>query len=237
MVPAFNAGRTIGGVIQRIQRVTPGATILVVDDGSDDDTAARALAARAAVATHEYNQGKGRALATGLGAALALDGIDYLITLDADGQHPPEAIAALLAPLIAGTADLIVGARAREAGVMPAGRRFTNWLSSALVSRATGARVPDSQSGYRAMTRAVADAVRPSGRRYEFETEFLLDAAARGFRIGDVAIPAVYEGEESHFRYFADTMRLAGVFLRHWRQILRGGTTHHALRTTHASGP
>jgi glycosyltransferase involved in cell wall biosynthesis len=222
VVPAFNAGRTIGQVIERIRKISPGATILVVDDGSDDDTASRALAARAAVATHEYNQGKGRALATGLGAALALDGVKYLVTLDADGQHPPEAIPALLAPLQDGGAELVVGARPREAGVMPAGRRFTNWLSSALVSRATGAAVPDSQSGYRAMTRAVAEAVQPGGDRYEYETEFLLGAAARGFRIGAVAIPAVYEGEDSHFRYFSDTMRLATVFLKHWRVILTG---------------
>jgi glycosyltransferase involved in cell wall biosynthesis len=222
VVPAFNAGRTIGGVVQRIQRVCPGATILVVDDGSDDDTATRAIAARAAVASHPHNEGKGRALATGLNAALALDGVHHLVTLDADGQHPPEAIPALMAPLLDGSAELVVGARPRDADVMPAGRRFTNWLSSSLVTRATGAHVPDSQSGYRAMTRAVAETVQPAGSRYEYETEFLLAAAARGFRIGAVAIPAVYEGEESHFRYFSDTMRLARVFLRHWRPIVTG---------------
>jgi glycosyltransferase involved in cell wall biosynthesis len=220
VIPAFRAARTIASVIQRIGKASPGATVLVVDDGSDDDTAGRALSAGAAVATHEHNEGKGRALATGLGAALALDGCRWVVTLDADGQHPPEAIPALLAPLLAGTADLVVGARPRDAGVMPFGRRCTNWLSSTLVSRVVGSRVPDSQSGFRAMSRAVAEAVRPEGRRYEFETEFLLGASERRFRIGAVAVPAVYEGEESHFRYFGDTMRLAHVFLRHWRPIL-----------------
>ena len=232
VIPAFRAARTVGGVIQRIQQVSPGATVLVVDDGSDDDTASRALAAGAAVATHEHNQGKGRALATGLSAALALDGLRYAITLDADGQHPPEAIPAMLAPLLAGEADLVVGARPRNPGTMPPGRRFTNWLSSTLVSRAVGIKVPDSQSGYRAMTRAVAESVRPGGVRYEFETEFLLGAAERGYRIGAVAIPAVYEGETSHFRYIGDTLLLARVFLRHWRAIIRTHaprTTHHAL--------
>lgn len=222
VVPAFNAARTIGRVVERTRKVAPDATILVVDDGSDDDTASIAQAARAAVASHELNRGKGRALATGLDACLALDGVRYVVTLDADGQHPPEAIPALLAPLVSGTADLVVGARPFDPEHMPLPRRMTNSLSSALVSRATGQRVPDSQSGYRAMTRAVAETVRPEGTRYEYETEFLLAAAARGYRIGAVTIPVVYEGEESHFRYFADTMRLAKVFLRHWRPILAG---------------
>lgn len=222
VVPAFRAARTIGSVVERIHRISPGATVLVVDDGSDDDTAARAAAAGAAVASHRQNQGKGRALATGLSAALALDGVRFLVTLDADGQHPPEAMPALLAPLIVGQADLVVGARPRDPELMPLPRRCSNWLSSALVSRAVGAHVPDSQSGYRAMTAAVAETVRPAGSRYEYETEFLLEAAERGYRIGAVAIPAVYEGEESHFRYFGDTARLAAVFLKHWRLILRG---------------
>jgi glycosyltransferase involved in cell wall biosynthesis len=224
VIPAYRAARTIGPVVARVHRAAPLAPVLVVDDGSDDDTAERARAAGAAVASHGMNLGKGRALATGLDAALAL-GTRWIVTLDADGQHPPEAIPSLLAPLAAGTADLVIGARSHTADVMPAGRRLTNGLSSALVRRATGAHVPDSQSGFRAMTRQVADAVRPAGRRYEYETEFLFAAAAQGFRLGAVDIPTVYEGEESHFRHVRDTLRLCAVFLRHWRPILAGPGT------------
>jgi len=222
VMPAFRAAGRIAGVIERVRSAAPGATVLVVDDGSDDDTAARALAAGAAVASHERNLGKGRALATGLAAATALEGMHYTVTLDADGQHPPEAIPALLEPLEQGAADLVVGARRRDPAVMPAARRLSNWLSSTLVSRAIGCAVPDSQSGFRAMTRAVAARVRPSGRRYEFETEFLFEAAAAGFRITAVAVPTLYGEEPSHFRYLADTVRLARVFLRHWHSVLTG---------------
>jgi glycosyltransferase involved in cell wall biosynthesis len=225
VVPAFRAARTIGALIERVRQVSPGATVLVVDDGSDDDTAARALAAGAAVASHDRNEGKGRALATGLDAATALEAMRFVVTLDADGQHAPEAIPALLAPLATGEADLVLGARRRSPAVMPLNRRLSNWLSSTLVSRALGMEVPDSQSGFRAMTRAVALAVRPSGRRFEFETEFLFQAAQRGFRIGAVEIATVYGGEHSHFRYVGDTLRLARVFLRHWRRILAGPMT------------
>lgn len=220
VVPAYDAARTIGDVIARVRAASPGATVLVVDDGSRDDTASLALAAGAAVASHETNQGKGRALATGLEAATALEGMRYVVTLDADGQHPPAAIPSLLAPLLAAEADLVIGARRRDPGVMPAPRRLSNWLSSALVSRALRIRVPDSQSGFRAMTRAVAAAVRPAGRRYEFETEFLFAAVAAGYKIGAVNIPTVYAGAVSHFRSIGDTLALSRVFLKHWRQIL-----------------
>lgn len=220
IIPAWNAAHTIGDVVVRILAAVPGATVLVVDDGSADDTATRALAAGAAVASHETNRGKGSALLTGLAAATALAGVQLVVTLDADGQHPPEHIPDLLAPILRGEADLVVGARRRDARLMPAGRRFTNWLSSALVSRALGQRVPDSQSGFRAMTRRVAAAVRPRGGRYEFETAFLFHAGALGVRIGAVEIPTVYAGAPSHFRSVTDTLRVAREFLRHWRKIV-----------------
>ena len=220
VIPAYRAARTLPGVLARVRAAVPRAQVLVVDDGSDDDTAALAQAGGAAVACHQRNLGKGRALATGLAAAQAL-GARYVVTMDADGQHPPECIPALLEPLRSGTTDLVVGSRRRDGGSMPLGRRLTNGLSSALVSRALGAVVPDSQSGFRAMRSAVAAAVKPAGRRYEFETEFLFLAAAQGFRIGAVGVPTVY-GSASHFRYLGDTLRLAAVFARYWRRILAG---------------
>ncbi len=221
VIPAFRAAAALPGVVERARRQVPAARVIVVDDGSDDGTAQAAEAAGAAVLRHPENRGKGRALATGLAAAVAA-GADAVVTLDADGQHPPEAIPLLLAPIIAGTSDLVVGARARDAGNMPLGRRLTNWLSSTLLSRAVGFRVPDSQSGFRAMRREVAAGVRPRGGRYEYETEFLLLAARRGFRVAAVAVPTVYAGAPSHFRYGADTLALAAVFLRQWRSILLG---------------
>ena len=221
VIPAYRAAARLPGVIARARAGLPDATILVVDDGSDDDTTARAVAAGAAVAAHERNEGKGRALATGLAAAVALEGVRWMVTMDADGQHPPELLPALLAPLVDGAADLVVGSRRRGAA-MPLGRRCSNWLSSALVARVIGRAVPDSQSGFRAMSRRVAESVRPAGRRYEYETEFLLEAARCGFRLAWVEVPTIYAREASHFRYLGDTLALAGVFARHWRAILAG---------------
>jgi len=220
VIPAFRAAHAIGDVVSRALAAVPGATVLVVDDGSGDETAARARAAGADVARHETNRGKGAALATGLAAAVARAGICHVVTLDADGQHPPERIGDLLEPLRRGEADLVIGARRRDAAVMPAGRRLTNWLSSTLVTRALGQGVPDSQSGFRAMSRSVAERVRPTSARYEYETEFLFLAGAEGFRIRAVEIPTVYGGMPSHFRHVGDTARIARVFLRHWRRLV-----------------
>jgi len=228
VIPAYRAAATLPGVLERVHRALAGraASVVVVDDGSDDATAALAACGGAVVLRHPANRGKGHALRAGIAAAVA-GGASVLVTLDADGQHPPEAIPMLLAPIAAGRADLVVGSRARDAR-MPVSRRMSNGLSSALVSRAVGFRIPDSQSGFRAMRRQVAQAVRPRGERYEFETEFLLLAARAGWRVAAVVVPTVYGGEPSHFRYGADTLAIASVFIRHWRGVLlgKGGAPH-----------
>jgi glycosyltransferase involved in cell wall biosynthesis len=220
VIPAYRAAAVLPGVVARTRAAAPDARIIVVDDGSADATPSVAARAGALLVQHPENQGKGRALASGLAAAVVA-GADVVVTMDADGQHPPEAVPLLVAALQAQGCDLVVGSRERTAR-MPRPRQLSNWLSSALVSRAMGLRIPDSQSGFRAMRRRVAEAVRPSGAGYEYETEFLLLAARRGFRIGAVAVPTVYDGAPSHFRYGADTLAVAGVFLRHWRPILLG---------------
>src|SRR5207253_5600105 len=158
---------------------------------------------------HPRNRGKGAALATGIAAALQ-GGARVIVTLDGDGQHPPEEIPRLAAAVVSGGADLALGARAR-AGTMPWGRRCTNWLSAALASRIGGVAVPDAQTGFRALSRRIAEAIRPTERRYDYETAFLLAALAQGYRVHSEPIPTVYEGRPSHFRDWADTWRLARV--------------------------
>ena len=219
VIPAYRAVASVGDVVTRARRVTPGARCYVVDDGSDDGTAAAARAAGAQVLSHPTNRGKGLALATGIARAVA-DGAAVLVTLDADGQHVPEEIPKLIEPVARGAADLVLGARPRS-GRMPLGRRLTNWLSAALASR-LGAPISDAQTGFRAFTRALALAVQPPESRYDYETAFLLGALAAGYRVASVAVATVYTGERSHFRYVADTWRLARVFSRYGRRIVLG---------------
>lgn len=219
VIPAFQAARAIGDVVARTRAVLPDASVIVVDDGSTDGTGEGGRGRGTTVLTHARNRGKGVALRTGIARACA-DGATVIVTLDADGQHPPGEIPSLLAPLAEGRADLVLGARARN-GAMPVGRRFTNWLSASLASRIGGQHVRDAQTGFRAFTREVAERVQSAGDRYEYEANFLLDALRGGFRVASVLVPTIY-GAPSHFRSLGDTWRMARAFARHADRILAG---------------
>ena len=203
-------------MIGRVRAIVPDAGLVVVDDGSTDETRAVAARAGGVVIRHERNAGKGAALATGIARALA-DGAATILTLDADGQHPPEAVPLLLAPLAEAGVDLVLGARARS-GAMPVPRRLTNWLSATIASRVARAPIPDAQTGLRAFTSRLAAEVAPRiGRytRYEYEAAFLLAALRAGYGVRSVTIPTIYDGQPSHFRSVADGWRVARVFARY----------------------
>ncbi len=221
VIPAFQATATIGDVVTRTRATLPDAQVIVVDDGSTDGTGEEGRGKGASVLTHARNRGKGVALRTGIARAYA-DGADMIVTLDGDGQHPPEEIPRLLAPLAEGRADLVLGARRRD-GVMPLSRRFTNWLSATLASRIAGQRLHDAQTGFRAFTRTVVEHIKPAGDRYEYEANFLLDALGAGYRVASVEVPTIY-GPRSHFRSWTDTWRMARAFARHADRIVVGAT-------------
>jgi len=224
VIPAYQAAATIAEVVSRTHRVVPRAIVYVVDDGSTDGTGKTAerggTGRETTVLILPRHRGKGAALATGIAAALQ-DGAWVIVTLDADGQHPPEEIPRVAVPVLEGAADVVLGARARTVA-MPVGRRCTNWLSAALASRIGGTRVPDAQTGFRALSRRAAEAVCPAERGYDFETAFLLEALALGLRVVSVAVPTIYEGRPSHFRRWRDTWRQARVFTRYSRAIIFG---------------
>src|SRR5262249_50258199 len=108
VMPAHNEGRVIASVVRRVRDVLPSACVLVVNDGSTDDTASQAAAAGARVLSLPFNCGYGVALQTGLTGAFRA-GADIVLTLDADGQHEPRSIERLLRPVLAGDADLVLG--------------------------------------------------------------------------------------------------------------------------------
>lgn len=220
VIPAYQAAATIAEVVTRSRRAAPDAFVYLVDDGSTDGTGDQGRGLGVTVLVHPRNAGKGAALATGIAAAME-GGAGVIVTLDADGQHPPEEIPQLVAPVARGDADLVLGSRARNAA-MPWQRRCTNWLSATLASRIGGVDVPDAQTGFRALSRRIADAIRPAELSYDFEIAFLLAALARGFAVRSEPVPTVYEGRPSHFRGWADTWRLARVFTHYRREIMFG---------------
>ena len=213
VIPAFQAAATIGDVVTRTRSAVPAAEIIVVDDGSRDGTWEEGRETGATLVMHPRNRGKGNALRTGIAKACAL-GASIIVTIDADGQHPPEEIPRLLSPIAEGRAALVLGARQRN-HAMPFSRRFTNWLSASLASRIGGQQVRDAQTGFRAFTRELAERVQPVGDRYEFEANFLLDALRAGYRVASVDVPTIYGAvARSHFRAWGDSWRMARAFAR-----------------------
>jgi glycosyltransferase involved in cell wall biosynthesis len=213
VIPARDAESTIGGVISGLKAALPQLLVLVVDDGSSDGTSAAARAAGADVIRHETNRGKGAALQTGFDEA-ARRGVDRVLTLDADGQHDP-AYAAFLLHALDGS-DLVIGSRDGDRTGMPWIRRATNSFMTWIVSRLAGLPIEDTQSGYRAVSAPVFASVRPETARFEYESEFLIEAGRKGFTIGSVPVPTLYNAPGSHIRPFGDTVRFVRLLLRRW---------------------
>jgi glycosyltransferase involved in cell wall biosynthesis len=145
VIPAFNEEAAIGGVVERVRARHAWREVLVVDDGSKDETAARAEAAGARVVRHPYNKGNGAAVKTGIRAAQG----DVILLMDADGQHDPADIDALIDPI--GVYDMVIGARAASDQTLV--RAFGNAVFQTLASWLTGRSIPDLTSGFRAARR------------------------------------------------------------------------------------
>jgi glycosyltransferase involved in cell wall biosynthesis len=212
VIPARDAESTIASVIAGVRGALPDARVIVVDDGSSDRTGPTARDAGAHVVTHAVNQGKGAALQSGFDEALRI-GADQVLALDADGQHDPRYAQGLLDALEG--ADVVIGSREGDRTGMPWLRRKTNDVTTWWVSKLAGQRIPDSQSGYRAFRAPVLQAVRPASRRFEYESEFLIGAARKGFRIGEAPVPTLYNAPGSHIHPVRDTIRFIRLVLRH----------------------
>ena len=217
LIPAYNEEKHIGAVVREVLDYCPD--VVVIDDGSPDDTDRVAAAAGATVLEHVRNQGKGAALQTGFDYARA-NGYDLALTLDADGQHAPSDIPAFLQAYERTNSPVLVGNRMGNVGDMPWNRRFVNRFMSDLLSRVMGQYVPDSQCGFRLYHRSAF----PEGpydahsQRFAAESEILLRLALQGRKIGAVAIQTIYGDEKSKVRPFADTLRFFRM-LHRFRKI------------------
>ena len=189
VIPAYNESQVLVPVVQEARRHVDA--VIVVDDCSSDETSQAARQAGAEVVRHPLQRGAGRATATGIQAALRL-GAEFIVTLDADGQHLAEEIPILLAPLEDGTADLTLGCRLVDRASMPTIRRMGNSFANYWTWLFFGIKVSDSQSGYRGMTRATAQKLPLQARGYEFCSETLGEAARLKFRLAEVPVTVIY---------------------------------------------
>jgi glycosyltransferase involved in cell wall biosynthesis len=211
-IPAFEAAATIAPVLRRTLAVHDA--VIVVDDGSRDGTGDAARACGVPVLVHKVNLGKGRALHTAFEHLFGA-GYDAVVTLDADGQHPPEEMTKLVAAWEQG-ADLVLGTRAHLFAAMSRVRRASNGTSSWLISYAAGADLPDCQTGFRLYTKALIAAVGFPEPRFEAESAVIVRAVRQGFRVAGVPIRLDQpDGRAtSHYRPLVDSLRIAGAVTR-----------------------
>lgn len=211
-IPAFEAQATIEPVVRRV--LAMGATVLVVDDGSTDGTADAARACGIPVLMNPVNLGKGRALKVGFDHLFA-SGFDAVVTIDADGQHPPEELPKLLVPWREG-ADLVLGTRDHLYGAMGCVRRASNGTSSWLISHVAGATLPDCQTGYRLYTRRLIETTGFPEPRFEAESAVIVRAVRRGFTVVGVrvSLDRADGRATSHYRPIVDSLRIAGAVTR-----------------------
>lgn len=215
VIPAYRARHTLASVVHPLREALPAVRVVIVDDGSEDETASIAEALADCTICLGRNRGKGAALRAGFESALRF-GDDIVLTLDADGQHDPSYAPILLRALE--HCDIAIGQRARTGSTMPLRRRMTNALASMAIARVAGIQLEDTQSGFRAIRRQVLARVQAHGDRYEFETDFLIRAARAGFRVSSVEIPTLY-GPTSHFRGMSDSVRIVRTI---WSHRIRG---------------
>lgn len=195
VIPAYNEATVIASVIEDCKKTFAksdyNADIVVVDDGSVDDTATVARKAGAHVIAHVINSGSGAATATGLSYAQSR-GYDIATTLDADGQHAASDVLAGVRRIADGQADLLIGSRVITKGNMSLLKKFGNWGLSFITFMLFGINVTDSQSGLRVFSKTALRELRWKTSGYEFCSEMLWRANQAKLRIGEFPIKAIY---------------------------------------------
>ena len=190
VIPAYNEGKTIAGVLDSLKENGYTNTI-VVDDGSQDNTFEVAKKYAKVVVKHKLNRGLGGALGTGIQGALRM-GAEYIITFDADGQHNPKDLQKVLSPLVRREADAVIGSRLINPDGMPFKRRLANKIGNYVTYALFGVWTTDSQSGLRGFNRKGAESIRIRTNRMEVSSEIIREIAFNGLRFKEVPIQAIY---------------------------------------------
>jgi len=215
LLPVYNEAAHLRGVLERLKRQR--LHVLVVDDGSTDGSSEIAVQSRVETLALGENYGKGYALRKGF-EALCGRSFDWVLILDADGQHLPEEIPSFIAAAETGRYDFINGNRLGKSGNMPPVRYWTNRVMSGMISLLVGQKVRDVQCGFKMFSAQYVKRARLMADRFEIEDDLVLEAGRLGFRIGHVPVSTVYGKEVSKIRPVRDTLRFIGFIMKWiWR--------------------
>lgn len=191
VIPAYNEEGQIRSLIASCQ-LMGYSDIVVVDDGSSDNTARIAGNAGAVVLTHVINRGVGAATQTGLQAAKML-GAEIAVTIDADGQHQARDIRSLVDALIEQKHDVVIGSRfLQHENEIPAIRKLFNSIANIITFFIAGIYLTDTQSGFKAFSKKALERIQITANGYEFSSEIIREAQHYGLRIREVSVSVVY---------------------------------------------
>ena len=213
VIPAYHDEKHIGDIVRRTGQQLDH--VLVIDDGSNDGTAQRARDAGAEVIVHSQNRGKGEAIKTGLRHCLARE-VTWLILLDSDGQHLPEEIERFLSAAACATQPMLfVGNRMDNASAMPFIRRVVNRYMSRQISHLCRQKIPDTQCGFRMLHQQLIPELLGGGDRFDYDTEVLIIASRKRYRIEPVPITTVYSDQVSNIHPVRDAFRFFKLMRRY----------------------
>ena len=194
VVPVFNESAVIHKVLKAIPKKINGISkidIIVVNDGSTDESQFEVKRAGFVTVDHVINRGLGAAIKTGMEYAREKKA-DIMVTFDGDGQHDPADIQKIILPIIQKKAELVIGSRFKKSKNVPLDRFFLNWVANFITFLFYGVVTTDSQSGLRAFSKKALNVVDFKGERMDFSSEILLEAKRNNLKIAEVPIRVIY---------------------------------------------
>lgn len=212
LIPAYNEVKTIGGIVHNV--VYMGFNVLVIDDGSSDGTENEALENGAMVIKNSENLGKGASIKKGLKYVFDTMKYEWMIIMDSDGQHHPEDITSFINAAKAADCDIVVGNRMSHARTMPQLRYWTNIFTSWAVSLFCGQKIPDSQCGFRLIKVSSVGKLNLVTKRYDTESEMLIEAARNKLKIISAPVRTIYGDEDSQIHPVRDTIRFFSLIFK-----------------------
>ena len=213
-IPAYNEGAFIEQCIRRVSAFAALDHILIINDGSTDQTGDLAHAAGVRVVEHTRNQGKGAAILTALSFACR-NHFQWILFMDGDGQHPAASIPEFLQQIARDHADVLLGNRQNRKRRMPVHRQLSNGITSLIISWcAGGTRIHDSQCGMRALRLSALKDLTLYEHGFQLESEMLIKLGRVGARFDEIGIETVYGGEKSSIRLVADTLEFILLILK-----------------------